>query len=728
MLMRTRPAGGPAVRLARGAAMALDAGIEGAGHVLAPLLDLLIRLWIAQAFWVSGIVKLNDWDAALNLAANEYPVTWMHPHTAAYIGVAVELLGPVLLVLGLGTRLAALALGMLSLVIQYSYLELNIHLYWAALCGWLVVMGAGPLSLDRRLDLAGTALPLARQASRALALLTRWAGPLYKLFLRWWVGAIFLSSGMAKLADWDSTLFLFAEEYKVPLLPPVLAAWSGTAVEIAAPLLMLAGLGTRLAAVPLMALTLVIQFTYLQHIQHLYWLMLLGLVALHGPGVLSLDALVRRWAERRFPELAGPTGADGQDTLAGLPHVVIVGGGFGGIAAARALARTPCRVTLVDRRNHHLFQPLLYQVATAGLSPADIATPIRALFRDQPNVRVLLGEVTGVDADAREVVLDRGRLPYDQLVLATGAQHGYFGHDEWAPFAPGLKQVEDATLIRRRLLSAFELAEGAATEALRREYLTFVVVGGGPTGVELAGAIAELARHGLAREFRTVDPAQARIILVQAMPRILPALAEPLSRHAKEALEGLGVEVWLDSAVQSVDEAGVVVGAERIPARTVLWAAGVMASPAARWLEAPADAAGRVRVGPDLTVHGRPEIFVVGDTAASLGWDGKPVPGVAPAAKQAGRYAASVIRSRLLGEAAPAPFRYRHPGSLATIGRKAAVADFGRLRLRGAPAWWFWGAVHLLFLVGNRNRIAVAMEWFWAYLTFRRSTRLITGG
>ena len=463
--------------------------------------------------------------------------------------------------------------------------------------------------------------------------------------------------------------------------------------------------------------------TYQQSIDLAYYLMVLGLIALHGPGALSIDSLLVRALVRRFPSLKGMR----MVSYEGMPHVVIIGGGFGGIAAAKALRHTNCRVTLIDRRNYFLFQPLLYQVATAGLSPADIAGPIRALFRDQPNVRVLLGEVTDIDAAMREVILRDARVAYDYLVVATGARHSYFGHDEWAPFAPGLKQIDDATSIRSRLLFAFEQAENAGSTEMQREMLTFVIVGGGPTGVELAGAIAELARHGLSREFRAIDPATARVILMQSGPRILPTFPESLSREAAAALTGLGVEVLTCSAVQRIDDGGVVVSGRRVRAGNVFWAAGVMASPAAQWMKAEADQVGRVKVTEDLSVPGLPEVFAIGDTALSNGWNGKPVPGLAPAAKQEGRYLASVIKARIEGRPPPAPFRYRHAGSLATIGRKAAVADFGWLRLSGALAWWVWGVVHILFLSGMRNRVVVALQWFWAYLTYHPSTRLITG-
>jgi NADH dehydrogenase len=406
---------------------------------------------------------------------------------------------------------------------------------------------------------------------------------------------------------------------------------------------------------------------------------------------------------------------------------VIVGAGFGGLAAATGLGKAPVEVTLIDRRNHHLFQPLLYQVATAGLSPADIAQPIRAILRYQSNASVLLGRVIGVDHAAREVLTGDRRVAYDYLIVATGARHAYFGHDEWEAIAPGLKSIEDATDIRRRILLAFERAEAASDPDERRALLTFVLVGGGPTGVELAGAIAELAKKALTADFRRIDSRQTRVVLVEAGPRLLPVMPERLSAEAKRALEGLGVEVRLGQAVTGCDAEGAMLGDEKIAARTILWAAGVAASPAASWLEAEKDRAGRVKVEPDLTLPGHPEIFVIGDTAAATDAAGKPLPGIAPAAKQAGEYVARVIRARAAGRAAPPPYHYRHLGNLATIGRHAAVADFGWLRLSGRLAWLLWGAVHIFFLIGFRNRIVVLLDWLWSYLTFQRGARLITG-
>ncbi|PYE86654.1 NAD(P)/FAD-dependent oxidoreductase [Phyllobacterium leguminum] len=410
-------------------------------------------------------------------------------------------------------------------------------------------------------------------------------------------------------------------------------------------------------------------------------------------------------------------------------HVVVVGGGFGGIETVRSLAGAPVRITIIDQRNHHLFQPLLYQVATAMLATSEIAWPIRHLFRNRPEVETLLATVRGVDSKKREVLLHDGHLvPYDTLVLATGATHAYFGHDEWEKFAPGLKNLEDATTIRRRMLVAFERAERETDPARRQAFLTFVIIGGGPTGVELAGAIAELAHVTLVKEFRNIDPHLTKVVLIEAAPRILLAFSEDLSAYAQKALERLGVEVRTGAPVTECADGYVVFGKEKLATATVLWAAGVKASPAAQWLNAPADRAGRVEVEPDLTVPDHPEIFVIGDTAAVLAPDGSPVPGIAPAAKQQGSYVATVIKARLAGRPEPGPFRYKHTGSLATIGKRAAVIDFGWIKLRGWLAWWIWCVAHIFFLIGTRNRIAVGLSWLWIYVTGHRSARLITQG
>jgi NADH dehydrogenase/putative oxidoreductase len=617
---------------------------------------------------------------------------------------------------------------------------------------------------------------------RATALLLE---PWLWLLIRLWLAQAFIVAGVHQMMGLPSNHAMIG--WQPALLLEVTSSNLGIAVQAICPALLAIGLLTRFVASGLVLQALFLPIAGVTPETRLFWAALLGSLIVYGAGPISVDRLLRRgahnsavtgaaliaaacdWITRRvglvFPAAAltllliarvERTSAEAKpywalllavvvmraarllgDWLArasagaapaSLPHVVVVGGGFGGISAVRGLRGAACRTTLIDRRNHHLFQPLLYQVATAGLSPGDIATPLRRMLRRQENARLLLGEVTGIEVEKKAVILGRGRgrITYDYLILATGARHSYFGRDEWAPFAPGLKSIEDATAMRARLLRAFEEAESAQVEDDRGAWLTFVIVGGGPTGVELAGAIAELAAQGLEGEFRTIDPHKARIVLVEAAPRLLASFPETLSRAARRALERVGVEVWTGKRVEAVAADHVVVSGEAVPARTVFWAAGVMASPAARWLEVSADPAGRVAVEPDLSVAGCDGVFAIGDTASCRGWRGQPVPCLAPAAKQGGAHVARVIRARLAGAPPPQPFRYRHLGSLATIGRQAAVADFGFIRLKGALAWWLWGAVHIAFLVGGRNRVTVMLDWLWAYLTFRRGTALIT--
>jgi len=406
-------------------------------------------------------------------------------------------------------------------------------------------------------------------------------------------------------------------------------------------------------------------------------------------------------------------------------RVVVIGGGFAGLWAVRNLRKAPVAITLVDRSNHHLFQPLLYQVATAGLAAPSIAAPLRHILRDQRNVTVLMGEVQRIDTDARNVVLPDLALPYDYLLVASGATHAYFGRAEWERFAPGLKNLDDAFLIRHRILSAFERAEGAADEAERRACLTFAVIGAGPTGVELAGTLAEIARHTLVRDFRHIDPRQARVLLIEAGPRVLATFDESLSNKARAQLAKLGVEVRTGAPATNIGAGFLQFGAERIAARTILWAAGVAASPLGRQLGAETDRAGRVRVSADLSLPRHPEIFVAGDLA-SIEQDGKPVPGVAPAAKQMGAHVARNIRARLAGRT-PEPFRYTDFGALATIGRHSAVAQLPKVRLSGIVAWWFWLLLHIYFLIGFRSRLIVLINWAWAYFTYARGARIILG-
>ena len=409
------------------------------------------------------------------------------------------------------------------------------------------------------------------------------------------------------------------------------------------------------------------------------------------------------------------------------PRVVIAGAGFGGLNAAKALSRADVDVTIVDRHNYHLFQPLLYQVATAGLSPNQIATPIRQILSSAKNTTVLMDDIAGVDLETSELLTRSGRINFDYLIVATGARHTYFGHDEWEPFAPGLKKIDDAIAIRRRLLSAFERAEQNVSEAERQRLLTFAVVGGGPTGVEMAGAIAELSRQVIVRDFRNFDPASARVLLIEAGPRILPAFREDLSVSAVKQLHRLRVDITTGDGVAHCDAMGLTLrSGRRIDAATIIWGAGVMASPAANWLKANMDRAGRVIVGSDLKLPGHGNVYVIGDTAAVTDAAGHNVPGVAPAAKQMGLHVAKDILASLQGSSSR-PFAYKDAGSLATIGRKAAVADFGRFRLTGLLAWLVWSLVHVGFLIGFRNRLTVMLDWIWSYFSYGRGARLITG-
>ena len=684
-----------------------------------PKLDVVIRLGLAQAYLVSGVMKATHWSATLASASHAFPVRFMTPDTAAVGGLSVELLGGSLLAVGFMTRYAALALLVVSLATLIATGATDSQLCCAALFGWYSIHGAGPFSMDSMLrqGLAESALPL---IPRILAVSKRIRADLttfYLSFLRVWLALALLLAALpisTRASEPLSTLLQWLPSELAARLP-VATGWIGG--------LLLLGIGTRYLAALMIAVTLAKAMMDPRGTDTVYLLVMCALFLVHGAGRLSLDQLAFRWVGRLLP-----TSMRDPRQLQGLPRVVIVGAGFAGVSCADALKDVAVSVTLIDRKNYHLFQPLLYQVATAALSPGDIATPVRQLFRDAFSVRVLLGTVTGVDAQSRNVTTAEYSIPYDYLVLATGATHSYLGHDAWAPYAPGLKGVQDALEIRRRLLTAFERAEATDDPQERAALLTFLIVGGGPTGVELAGAIAELARFGMAKEFRTFDPAQARVILVQSAQRLLPTFAEALSAIALRSLDKLGVEVLLNSRVDAIDEKGVRVGEMQIPSRTVLWAAGVSASPAATWLSADADRAGRLRVGPDFSIQGFPNVFAIGDTASIRGPDGQPVPGLAPAAKQGGAYVGRVIRAKVETRAAPANFSYRHRGNLATIGRKAAVVELGAFRLWGAPAWWLWGIVHVGFLAGLRNRLTTTINWFWAYLTYGSGIRLIAGG
>jgi NADH dehydrogenase/putative oxidoreductase len=692
----------------------------GSSELFWPFTDLAIRFFIALHFLRSGLVKAFDWETALYLASHEYPVSWLAPDTAAGIGLAIELAGPVLLLLGFFTRPAALAMAALTLVSQAVYVPTTTNLVISAMLIWYAVHGPGAFSIDRALALGmkQSALPLARRTILAWEWSREHLSPAVMLGLRVWLGVALLAHGG----------FIEPSVAVMTWLPTTIFSGFPAWLALACAALLFIGF----AAWPLSyALFLLIGFFMIAGAHPnvtLFPFLLLAIYEAKGAGALSVDRAIYRWMERNIL-----FDRDYAEIPERWPHVVVVGAGFGGLAAVERLKRLPVRITLIDKRNYHLFQPLLYQIATATLNPADIATPIRSLFRADGNVRVLKAEVEGIDHAARTVRFAGGQaLDYDRLVLATGATHSYFGRDEWGRFAPGLKTVEDGVAVRASILNAFEEAECCADEERVRRLLTFVIVGAGPTGVELAGAIAELAKLNVEREFRTVDPASARVILVQSGDRILPAFPEALSAKAAASLEELGVEIRIGARVTEIAERHVRIGDEAvIETETVLWAAGVTASPAARWLGAASDPAGRVQVdermraiGPDGAAM--EDVFAIGDTAGSMGWDGKPVPGLAPAAKQAGYYVARLVEAELLGRPCPGPFTYRHQGSLATVGRKSAVADFGRVRLSGALAWWLWGLVHVGFLTGTRNRVTVVINWGWNFFARHAGVRLIT--
>jgi len=692
--------------------------IEFLSRTAWPFVDLLIRVWIGKLALVESVLISADSSMAISMAAGSYPIPVSAFMTAIPLATIIWL-AAVFVILGLATRLGAIVLCSLAVASHVHVAPLDLNLFWIATLASYVLSGAGPLSLDRALSqgLKNAALPLASRLTAALDSTRPVLTSLYLLGLRLWLMLTLALDGgyVSKAAVTIERLDAW-----LPMRSATLLFGSGA---IALALLIGGGLATRVVAMLAVAIIGYHKVMADAMSYPFYWTVLLLLLVVRGPGQYSLDHLILSGSRRRFYELSGKPAL----ALEGLPRVVIVGAGFGGLACARALRDAAASVTLVDKQNYHLFQPLLYQVATASLSPADIAIPIRSAFRDQFNAKVLLANVTGVDTERSELLAEGLKLPYDYLVIATGATHSYFGQGTWARFAPGLKRVDDATLIRRRVLHAFELAEIATGDEERKQLLTFVIVGGGPTGVELAGAIAELARVGMEKDFRNFDPAAAEIILIQAGPRVLPTFPEKLSQIARRSLEEMSVKVLINSMVRSIDAKGVMVNDHRIYSRTVLWAAGVAASPAAAWLKAEADAAGRVKVQADLSVAHLPNVYVIGDAALANCWNGKPTPGLAPAAKQGGAFVAKVIQRKLRGNHSQQMFAYRHMGSLATIGRKSAIADFGFIRLHGALAWWLWGLVHILFLLGLRNRVAVAVSWLWSYFTYRPATRLITG-
>ncbi len=701
---------------------------------LSPLVDLAFRFWLAQFFFRAGFLNTVDPEPTIWLFTFVVPIPGVAAETATQILTGIELLAPVFLATGFLTRLSALLLLPGGWILYTAYPAAEVHVFVLALLGVAIIYGPGAISLDCKFR------PAQESSTRPLARLSRLLGrflvgnvaPVYLLLLRISLALVFGVSGWLLVHN-------TAPEYLMglPRFGFALPGTTGMGDMVSSSSVSLLASGLILPAAILLGVGLAVRVTAVILTAHLvlfslpgggapHYLpacLLLAVVALDRRGIMSMDQLVRKSLFRAFPSLSPDA-----DWLVGAPHVVIIGGGFGGIAAALGLRHARANVTLIDRRNYHLFQPLLYQVATASLSPADIATPIRSLTRGIGNCRVVMGRVGDVNTETREVLIEDGRrVAYDHLVLATGAKHSYFGKDEWEAFAPGLKKIDDATAIRRDILLAFEKAENETDDAERARLMHFVIVGGGPTGVELAGAIAELARQGLNGEFTAIDPAQAQIILVQSAPRLLPAMPEKLSEKARVALELLGVDVRTGSRVDEIDARGVTVGGKRIEAGTVIWAAGVAASPAGRWVDGERDRAGRVIVDGELRVARHDNIYAIGDTASCDAGGTGPLPGLAAVAKQQGQYVAKQLRARIENRPLPGLFRYRDYGSMATIGREKAVADLRGLQLSGLPAWWLWCGVHVAFMADARNRLSVIIDWAWSYLTFSRRIRLITG-
>lgn len=682
--------------------------------LFAVLADIFIRLAIAETFLRSGLVKLADWETAVLLARDEYPVPFLAPEVTAGLGISIEVIGPILLLAGLMTRPAALALGLLTAIAQLLYVPTTTNLFLIALLGWYTLRGASGVSLDRLFanGFSGSAFPFGRWISHIYRFSSNVLAPFWLATIRIWLAITMFA--VAGLFEPSIALATWLPVSSVALIPDGWAVIYG--------ILLIVGLASTLVAVLIFFTGVGFAMSGVHPDVLLYPVLLLALYATRGAGPLSLDQLIRRWQENHILFDLHP-----RRIPAHWPEIVIIGAGFGGLEAANRLKHLPVRVTLIDKRNYHLFQPLLYQIATATLNPSDIAMTIRSMFREDGNVTVIKAEATDIDTEAQQVILRNGRrMPFDKLVVATGARHSYFGQDHWGPFAPGLKSIEDGVSVRRSILDAFERAEISDDPARIRRLLNFVIVGAGPTGVELAGAIAEFSRETLKREYRTFDPAEAQVTLVQSGNRVLPAFIPELSVKAEKSLRRLGVNVRTNSRVTDICNEYVAIGEERIESETVLWAAGVKASPAGRWLDCEVDRSGRVVVDEHLRVPNHANIFVIGDTAHSDAWDGNAVPGLAPAAKQSGTHVAKVVEKELLGRALPKPFRYRHQGSLATIGRRSAVVDFGFLHFSGPAAWWLWGLVHVGFLAGVRNRASVLLSWVWNYFTFQSSARLIT--
>ncbi|CEG58315.1 NAD(P)/FAD-dependent oxidoreductase [Legionella fallonii] len=689
------------------------------GRTAWPFLDFLFRFWIGNKVLIAGLLQAHNWTISVLLATSEYPVPWLSPKWEALLGIFAQCIGGGCLILGLFTRVGALAILILSVMTQIYYVKLDVNLLLITLMAGYILRGASSFSLDHLFEqgLSRSPLPFAMNIHNFFNATKKGSENLFLLGLRIWLmlSLILLGAYDVKMSTSGMQLaFVW-----LPLKSLHLLIGSGFLIL---PFVFGIGIATRLFALLLLVLFFVTQSQVSELAYAPYWMMIMAILFMSGSGFFSFDQMMFSTLKRRYPQLSGKPAF----SLDNLPHVVILGGGFGGITCAKALSHTPVRVTIVDKNNYHLFQPLLYQVATGNLSSGDIAISIRSIFLNQFNAQVLLGTVSSIDKVNRKVITDQFELSYDYLVIATGATHSYFGKDGWAPYAPGLKTIEDAIDVRSRIMQTFERAEIAETDVERENLLNFVIVGGGPTGVELAGAIIELARYGMEKDFRHFDPSNSKVILVQAAPRLLPAFSEKSSAKVQQCLEQLGVVVYTNSTVEGIDEMGVIVKGQRICSKSVFWAAGVQASPAASWLDVPADGNGRVLVNKDFSVPNCPNIYAIGDTAAANLWQGKPIPGLAPAAKQGGKFIAKKITALVYNKSAPEEFHYTHLGSLATISRKASIVELNRFSFYGELAWWFWGVVHVSFLVGARNKFSVLSNWVWSFFTFRANNLLIT--
>lgn len=676
-----------------------------------PLIDLILRIYIAKQLLVAAILTTNRLNLSILLATHNFPIPWLAPHWAVLLAIAAQFIGGLSLLLGLLTRVGVLIILIFSIIAQIYYIPLDINLFWITLMVGYLLQGPGPISLDHILGqgFSRSPVPLLMTTATFCNKYQQELLTIFQLGLRLWLMMSLLLVQDVAVGVMQHLIFW------LPLRSASLL-FAHTSVIFA--LCLGFGFATRLSAIVGL---LLIGFNYSYEAYSGYWMLMMVILIALGPGTFSIDAFLLHLFKKRYPQLSGKSAFN----LKELPHVVIIGAGFGGLACAKSLRHAPVRITLIDRHNYHLFQPLLYQVATGNLSPADIAISIRSIFLNQCNVEVMLRTVTSINKEKRYVTANGIKISYDYLVVATGSTPSYFGKNQWIPYAPGIKTIEDGINIRSRIFRAFELAELANSEQERQQWLNFVIVGGGPTGVELAGAIAELSRFGMEKNFRRFDPISANIILIQGTSRILSTFSEEISIAAECSLKDMGVKILTNSMVEKIDDEGVVVNGERIYSKSVVWAAGVAASPAATWLGAEPDPTGRVKVTKNLSLPNYPEVFVIGDTALSKAWNGQDVPGLAPAAKQGGMYVAKVIAKAIYKKPMMKPFNYSHLGSLATIGRKSAVAEFDHIRMKGAIAWWFWGGVHIAFLVGARNRISVILNWLWAYFTFRANNLLI---